>query len=940
MYKFFTNCVLLMVSFSVFAQTPTSLRMQSYAQFAEQSFPLDSVKFRNVGPTVMSGRVVDIEVNPKNVKEFFVAYASGGIWYTNNNGLKFEPIFDNEACITIGDMAMNWDKNMLWVGTGEVNSSRSSYAGTGMYKSNNRGKTWTYIGLGESHHIGKIILSPKDENTAWVAVLGHLYTQDKNRGMYKTIDGGMTWTQNLFINDSTGCVDALLDAENENNIYAVSWTRTRKAWNFNGSGAASGIYKSEDGGAHWKLLTNENSGFPQGDGLGRIGIAQAYNKKNVFYALLDNQAHQEKEQDKNHLQASDVINLSEDEFLKLDDKKLNAYLQQNNYPEKYTAESIKEDVRQKKFTVKQIAEWRLADADASLFDTPIYGAEVYRSDDDGLHWKKVNKELLTGVYFTYGYYFGTIAVSPQDENNVWIAGYPILQSKDGGKSFLQKDGDNCHPDYHRIWINPLDEKHLIVGNDGGVNISYDGGGQWIKCNSPAVGQFYAVAVDEAEPYNVYGGLQDNGSWKGNSRHQENTAWHQSGNYGYENFNGGDGMQVQVDFRDNKTLYSGYQFGYYTRKGFGKRLEIHPNNDIGEKAYRFNWQTPICLSRHNEDILYYGSNCFHRSMNKGADMKKLSDDLSSTNKKGNVPFGTLTSICESPLKFGLLYVGTDDGNIWCSQDVGYTWNKISTNLPQGLWVSRVCASKFVEGRLYATLNGYRNDDFKAYSFRSDDYGKNWKAIGENLPYEPLNVIKEDIKNENIVYVGSDNGLYVSYDMGKSFIQWRGNLPRVAVHDMVIQEKENELVLGTHGRSIYIASLDLVQRYAQIKDSNLYLVPISEKNYSDYLGTKFSSYDEPMQSKLPIQFYSKKQGMVQLKIYNSKNKLVKVVEVSSVAGWNVYDYNYQVDEDKYIRLIESVKKRDDGNYYLCPDNYTIEISQDGDFTETELKIIRRN
>ena len=943
MYKFFTIIGLLLLNNVLFAQNSMSDadRLESFQQLSQAESFLDSVKFRNVGPSIMSGRVVDLAVNPDNPNEFFVAYASGGVWYTVNNGVSFNPVFDHEATHTIGALAMNWDDNILWVGTGEVNSSRSSYAGLGMYKSYDKGKNWEHIGLEETHHVGKIILHPADKNVAWVAALGHLYTQNNERGIFKTEDGGTNWKKTLFVNDSTGCVDLIINPRQPNQLFAASWTRTRRAWNFNGSGYGSAIWRSDDGGVNWQRMTmGENKdGFPYGKGVGRIGLAISYDQPHVIYALLDNNFHQEGQGD-DKLKAADFLEMSQNEFDDLSNGAFSDFLKQNGYPKKYSPESIRADIESGEYSIADIGKWRLADADASLFETPIYGAEVYKSVNGGSSWKKMNEKLLDGVYFTYGYYFGTIAVPSNNANKIWIAGYPILLSKDGGKTFEQKDGDNCHPDYHRIWINPNNHKHIIAANDGGVNISYDEGEHWILCNTPAVGQFYTVAVDNAKPYNVYGGLQDNGTWMGSSATTENTSWHQSGRQPYKRLGGGDGMQVQVDTRNNNTVYLGYQFGNYMRKGSGRAITIKPVHDIGEKAFRFNWQTPIHLSQHNQDIFYYGSNKFHRSLQKGKELKTLSEDLTTTTQKGNVPFGTLTTISESPLKFGLLYVGTDDGNIWRSQDVGYTWERISNELPNNLWVSRVIASAHIEGRIYAALNGYRNDDFSPYLYVSDNYGTTWQRLKNDLPNEPINVIKEDPKKAGITYVGTDNGLYLSTNNGKSYSPWRGKLPRVAVHDIAIQKRDNEIVLGTHGRSIYIASLDLVQKLGDYKNNELAILPISDKRYSRQLGKKWSSYAEPYSYELPIQFFTQSKGESTLRILNKRNRVLYEKSFDAAKGWNTINYDLSVQKESERFLPNDVNASDDGKMYLPIGDYSVEIENVNEITEmTELRIVEK-
>ncbi len=790
----------------------------------EKDTVLNSIKFRNVGPSIMSGRVVDVDVNPADPTEFYVAYASGGLWYTKNNGQSLVPVFDRENAFSIGDIAVNWKNGMVWVGTGEVNSSRSSYSGLGVYKSKDHGKTWEYLGLPESHHIGKINLHPVNNDIAWVAVLGHLYSPNKERGIYKTSDGGKTWKQSLYVDENTGAVDMEINPKNPDELYAAMWYRTRRAWNLEEGGKTSGIYKSTDGGNSWKLVTVSGSGFPAGDGLGRIGVAVFAAKPNIIYASLDNQDRRPdtaaKKTDTNYV-LKNFKDLSTAGFAALDNKKLDSFLVKNNFKEKYTAASVKELVKSGRIKPTEIYDY-LFDANTALFETPIIGCEIYRSDDAGLTWKKVNTKALN-LYNTYGYYFGKISVSNTNENKVVLSGVSLMLSTDGGKSFKDTDNEATHADWHGCWMNPGNDSHWVAANDGGCNVSYDNGEHWFKANTPSVGQFYKIAVDDAKPYNIYGGLQDNGTWYGPSNTRDKDQWDYEGVYPWKRLGGGDGMQVQVDTRDNKTVYSGSQFGFYGRRSTdgGRRLFIYPRPDLGEAKYRFNWQTPIWLSKHNQDIFYYGTNRFHRSMQKGENLEALSTDLTNGGREGDVPFGTATTLVESPMKFGLIYVGTDDGNIHVSKDAGYTWTKISSNLPKTLqeyYVSRVTPSAFKEGRVYASLNGYRNDNFGSYLFVSENYGATWVQLGNDLPMEPINVVTEDHKKENIIYVGTDNGLYASFDIGKSFMVLDHHLPRVPVHDIVIQQRENELVIGTHGRSIYISKLDVLHKvYEKLKES---------------------------------------------------------------------------------------------------------------------------
>lgn len=803
--------------------TPAADRLRGLLQrqVLEKRSTINHIKFRNIGPSIMSGRVVDLEVNSDDPTEFYVAYATGGLWHTTNNGLSFTPIFDSVDVLFIGDIAVNWRTRTIWVGTGEVNSSRSSYAGIGMYKSTDNGKNWQYLGLPESHHIGEIQLHPTDDNTAWVAVLGHLYSPNSERGVFKTTDGGASWKHTLYVDNNTGAVDLDINPQNPNEVYAAMWYRTRRAWNFEESGRTSGIYKSTDGGNTWSLVTKQGSGFPTGDIVGRIGLAVYPKKPQIVYAIVDNQKPKPDTAKKDTLvyALAELKNLTKEQFAQLEERKLDTLLYRNRMTPRYSAKTVKELIATGQLQSTALYDYLFMNT--GFEGTPV-GAEVYRSDNGGQTWRKTNEKEIP-INFTYGYYFSTIYVSPYNPDKVFALGFTSQVSTDGGKTWKSMDKPNVHVDHHALWINPKRDSHLINGNDGGLNITYDDGGSWFKANSPSVGQFYTVAVDNARPYNVYGGLQDNGVWWGPSNNKESVDWHESGDYPFKRIMGGDGMQVQVDTTDNITTYAGFQFGNYSRlnrmnpRGTAKR--ITPRHQLGEKPLRFNWQTPILLSSHQPHVLYFGSNKMHRSFNRGDTMITLSGDLTRGGREGDVPYGTITTISESPRRFGLIYTGTDDGNIHVSRDAGYTWTLVN-NKPQrtsdaplamGLWVSRIIASQYKDGRVYVSLNGYRFDDFTPYLFVSEDYGNTWTPIGRDLPAEPINVVREDPKKENILYVGTDGGLYVSFDRGKSFMMWNGGLPKsIPVHDIAIQTRENEIVLGTHGRSIYIAKLDEVQK----------------------------------------------------------------------------------------------------------------------------------
>ncbi|HJW17000.1 MAG TPA: hypothetical protein VJ499_07760 [Flavisolibacter sp.] len=801
----------------------TRLKSLKQRHSLEQRSLVNNVKFRNIGPTIMSGRVDDIEANPDDPTEFYVAYASGGLWHTTNNGQSFTPIFDSAEVISIGDVAVNWKTRTIWVGTGEVNSSRSSYSGIGVYKSKDEGRTWEYLGLPESHHIGKIVLHPGDDNTAWVAVLGHLYSPNKERGVYKTTDGGKTWKQTLAIDENTGAVDMDINLQNPDELYATAWYRTRRAWNFEESGKSSGLYKSTDGGSTWQLISTPGSGLPSGANIGRMGVAVYPKDPQVVYVIVDNQQAKPDTAKKDSLvyAINELKDLSPEQFANLDDKKLDTLFKRNGLSEKYNAQMVKQMVASNQLKPTSLYDYFYVNTG---FESNPVGAEVYRSDNGGKSWSKTNKAEIP-IFFSYGYYFAKIYVSPYNPDKVYALGLTSQVSIDGGKTWKSMDKQNVHSDHHALWIDPKRDSHLINGNDGGVNITYDNGDHWFKANTPPVGQFYNITVDNAKPYNVYGGLQDNGVWYVPSTNYRN-AFDGTGQGQLEdrakNIGGGDGMQVQVDIRDNLTTYYGSQFGNYSRSNRLTRegtKNITPKHELGEKPLRFNWQAPILLSPHNNDIVYFGSNKFHRSFNQGDTMIALTGDLTKAARNGNVPYGTLTTISESPIRFGLIYTGSDDGNVYVTKDAGAHWELISAKpkkksiLPQDLWVSRITASRFKEGRVYLSFNGYRNDDFAPYLYVSNDYGATWTVLGKDLPTESINVVKEDPKNENIIYVGTDGGLYVSFDKGSTFMAWNAGLPKsIPIHDIAFQERENDIILGTHGRSLYVASLNKIHEAA--------------------------------------------------------------------------------------------------------------------------------
>lgn len=937
--------------------TVTNLLAQSVASSPDEVFKaletkqilaknslVQNVPFQNIGPNIMSGRVVDLDVNPDKPSEFYVAYASGGLWFTHNNGTTFESVFDHAPTQNIGDIAVDWKNGTIWVGTGENNASRSSYAGIGILKSTDSGKTWENVGLPDSHHIGRIIINPDNPDEVVIGTVGHLYSPNQERGVFKTKDGGKTWEKTLFIDENTGIIDVAFAPGNFQVQYAAAWQKDRKAWNFDGSGAGSGIYKSTNGGDTWVLLTTAESGFPTGKGVGRIGLAVF--DENTVYAVHDNQFHRPETTDKpktGALTKDDFKTMDVEAFLNLDNKKLNDYLKNNGFQEKYRAENVKQLVRDGSVKPIDLAKY-LEDANAQLFDTPVIGAEVYRTDDGGKTWKKTHEGYIDDLFYSYGYYFAQVNVNPKDVNQIYLSGVPLIKSEDGGKTFKSIDKENVHSDHHALWIDPNLTGHLVNGNDGGVNITYDDGQNWLKANDPAVGQFYYINVDNQKPYNVYGGLQDNGVWKGANTYRASKSWQADGEYPYKEIMGGDGMQVQIDSRNINIVYTGFQFGNYYRLDLAKNENkpITPQHELGESPYRFNWQTPILLSPHNQDILYFGSNHLHRSLDKGDTWESISPDLTQGGKPGNVAYGTLTAISESPFQFGLIYAGTDDGLVQVTRNGGGSWENISGNFSKDLWVSRVVASAHKKERVYVSLNGYRWDDFTPYIYVSEDFGKTWKNISSNLPLSPVNVIKEDPKVAGLLYVGTDDGVYVSFDRGGSWELFSEGLPKVAVHDLVVHPEANDLIVGTHGRSLYKTSIANLQVLAQEKSSPiLKLFKPEDVRFSPRWGNSFSTWRPAFEPKTTFTFFTANAGAYQLSIADEKGNVLQQNSGTSVHGFNYTENDLTIDET----LLKAIQKKQkdfkptaakNGKYYLPKGKYTVRIYQNGQISEEKWEV----
>lgn len=710
---------------------------------------LGKVHYRPVGPTRQGGRYVDFAVVEKYPATFYAALASGGLWKTTNNGITFESIFDNAGAISIGDIAVDQNNpDIVWVGTGEANNSRTAYYGDGIYKSTDGGKSWFNTGLKESHHIGRIIIHPSNSDIVWVAAEGPLYSEGGDRGIYQTTNGGKSWKKVLSVtsnNREIGFVDLAIDPTDPAILYAASYDKVRRPWTFNAGGPGSGIYKSTDGGKNWVKLVK---GLPDGM-LGRIGIVAAPSNPAILYANIEN---------------NNIDGLSNEERYQ---QLLNGIPPVGN--EK--------------------------------------GDEMYRSDDFGATWRKISPD---GVEVGGGpaYYYQQMCIDPADPDHIYVLGVRMWESINGGREWRQPfrfGGDN-----HAMWIDPANSNHMMLGYDHGMGITYDKGSNWYHPDFKDVAQIVAVGYDMDYPYNVYVGMQDNGSAKGPSTLRNSgpitlERWQRTG--------GGDGMYNVVDHTDSKWLYNESQFGPLTRTnqltGESKSIRYR---DMERRA----WNAPIVVSYHNPATIYHAGNRVVKSVNRGETWEVISDDLTTndTNKikgTGNIQYCTIVTLDESKVAEGLLWAGTDDGKVWVTRDGGKEWSDVTGNIPDhpGYWVSRVEPSSTFQGRAYVTITGLREDDFRPFIWKTDDFGATWTSISSGLPDEPLCVVREHHANPDLLFAGSTKAVYVSIDGGSNWSSLRNNMPLAPVEDLKIHPRENELIVATHGRSLWIADISYLE-----------------------------------------------------------------------------------------------------------------------------------
>ena len=716
---------------------------------------ISHLQYREIGPALMGGRIADLAVVESKPQVFYIATGTGGVWKTENHGTSWTPLFDDQPTSSIGDVTLDQSNpNLVWVGTGEPQNRQSSGWGNGVYKSTDAGNTWRHMGLDATKHIGRILIHPRNPDIVYVAAVGDLWGPNEERGVFRTHDGGETWDNVLHIDEHTGTIDLAMDPGDPNTIFAAMYQRQRTGWGFNGGGPGSGLYRTFDGGDSWTELTE---GLPEGD-KGRIGVDIFRQDGNVVYALIE--------------------------------------------------------------------------ADARSPDAGFFGgggggerqSGLYRSLDRGDTWEKMSNTNPRPMYYSQ------VRIDPSNVDRIYVLGTNLMVSDDGGRTFRSDGASQVHVDHHDLWINPDDPDHLILGSDGGVAASWDGTGHWRMFDNLPLGQFYAIGFDMRDPYFVCGGLQDNDPWCGPSntrsfhgiRHQD---WYETAY--------GDGFFTIVDPTDSTIVFSESQNGNMNRYDLntGEKTPMRPitgprENGDTAKTYRFNWNSPLQLSPHDPATVYLGANYLMRSRDRGmsweevggVDLTRQIDrkELEIMGVPGSEPqmsvndgistYGNITAFAESPLTPGLLYVGTDDGNVQISRDDGATWTNVADrvpDLPERTYVSRLEPSHHAEGRVYASFDGHRNADYAAYVYVSEDYGDSWRRITDGLPDGwSVNVITEHHRAPNLLFVGNEVGVFVSVDRGEQWAQLKNNLPVVPVDDILIHPRDNDLLVGTHGRSFWI------------------------------------------------------------------------------------------------------------------------------------------
>lgn len=861
---------------------------------------------RNIGPGGMSGRVTSIDVVHSNPDIMYSGTASGGLWKSTSGGIKWNPIFENEVTASIGAIAIQQSNpSVIWVGTGEGNPRNSLNGGFGIYKSLDGGKNWLLMGLEKTRHIHRVIIDPTNPDIVYAAAIGSPWGEHKERGVYKTINGGKTWTKILYTNTKSGAADLVMDPQNPNKLIAAMWEHKRDPWFFNSGGKGSGMYITYDGGKTWKQKTAKE-GLPEGE-LGRIGIAIAQNKPEIIYALV--------EAKKNGL---------------------------------------------------------------------------YKSIDGGDTWKLVSENMEE--IGNRPFYYAEIYVDPQNENRLFSIFTYVNVSEDGGKSFNQLMpaygvSNGIHPDHHAWWIHPTNGNFIIDGNDGGMNITKDGGNTWRFIGNLPVAQFYHINVDNEIPYNVYGGMQDNGSWRGPAY-----VWRSQGirNSYWQEISFGDGFDVIPDKDDSRYGWTMSQQGFVSRYDWktGNNYSVRPTHPESEINLRFNWNAAINIDPNENNTIYFGSQFVHKSIDKGETWSIISPDLTTNNPEklnqhnsggltidatGAENHCTILVIEPSEIEPEMLWVGTDDGRVHYTQNGGRDWTEVTKNikgLPRGSWIPQIKASKSVKGEALLVANDYRRFNYTPYVFRTNNYGKTWDRIvdASDVTSYALSIV-EDPEEPNLLFLGTDDGLYISIDKGDKWTKWTEGFPTVSVKDLIIHPRENDLIIGTFGRAAWILD-DIRPIRAIAKDKNLlkdkihlfmpptaykaaYQQPTGSRFGGDALfngknrgnGAKFSFYfnrkEITKENLKKIESETKdsiiKWDSIRLKIYDS-DRLIRTLKKITPKENGIHTWTWNMDEkgtQSPSKKLRELKKEPSGVAVLAG-NYTAVLSYGDQVSKNRITI----
>lgn len=875
------SSLLSLVSISVFL--PVAVQAQSVDELATVASALE---WRQIGPTIMGGRVSDLAVVESDPSVFYVGTATAGVWKTENAGITFSPVFDEQVTASIGDVTVApSNPNVVWVGTGEPQNRQSSPWGNGVYRSTDAGSSWTHKGLANTHHISRILVHPSDPDIAYVGAMGHLWGSNPERGVYRTKDGGQSWEQVLFIDDNTGVIDLVMDPNDPQTLFAAMYQRQRKAWGFNGGGPGSGIYRTTDAGQSWVELTE---GLPEGD-KGRIGLDVYRRNGNFLCALVEADA---------------------------------------RVPGQGFGQDSEREVRN----------------------------GVYCSTDRGDSWEHRSTTNNRPMYYSQ------IRIDPNDPERMYLGGSSMYRTSDGGRTFTSDAAADVHLDHHALWINPENSDHMILGSDGGVSISWDRSDNWYQFRNLPLGQFYEIGVDMRDPYHVCGGLQDNGSWCAPSDTRSNQGIRTRDWY---NVGSGDGFFTVMHPTNTSLMFAESQGGNLIRVNLEtmERTRMRPlgRPDEGDEMppLRWNWDTPVVLSSHDENTLYIGSNVLFRSRDLGQSFEAISGDLTwavdrdtlsimgvsggdaqMSRNDGQSSYGNLTAIGESPLNRDVIYTGADDGRVHVTQDGGATWTDVTDRLeglPVHSYVTRIVASHGAPGEVYAAFDGHRNDDFNSYLYRSDNYGEDWRRIGNGLPSSSLNALAQHPDNAELLFVGNEVGVYVSADAGMSWVQMKQGLPTVPVDDIKIHPRENDLIIGTHGRGIWIVDDigPLEHLSTNVMAANAHIFPIrratSFNPYTPQGWTPgiFAASNPPSGARIRYHLSSDVEEL-DLRVTDATGRLIRELDAPTSSGIHevIWDLRLRVET-------EGVDGGPSGPR-VSPGAYIIELVTGADIVQREVSV----